>query len=309
MGDVAERLPEDEGLRGADRRSVIVALFRGAGTGLDMVLHDWGLALGIGLVGTVTVVALLGPVLWPVSPYTVHLGQALRGPSASHPMGTDELGRDVLARFLLGARISLAAGASVAVASTVAGGILGGIAGIVGGFLEAAVMRAVDSVLAFPTLLLAVAVSMALHPSVLSASVGIAIASIPFFARLMTKEVLRLRHAVFVEAATVMGGTSKYILWRHIWPQTVPMTLVQISSLCGFAILTLAGLSFVGLGAQPPTPEWGAMITEGLAYVLTGAWWVSVFPGVGIMMTVVGLNLIADHGEAALRSSRQGRAS
>lgn len=287
----------------------MVALFRPAGTVLDMVLHDWGLALGIGLVGTVTVVALLGPVLWPVSPYTVHLAQALRGPSALHPMGTDELGRDVLARFLLGARISLAAGACVAVASTVAGGLLGGMAGIVGGFLEAALMRAVDSVLAFPTLLLAVAVSMALHPSVVSASVGIAIASIPFFARLMTKEVLRLRHAVFVEAAIVMGGTSKYILWRHIWPQTVPMTLVQTSSLCGFAILTLAGLSFVGLGAQPPTPEWGAMITEGLAYVLTGAWWVSVFPGIGIMMTVVGLNLIADHGEAALRYSRQSRLS
>lgn len=287
----------------------MVTLYRAICAGLDVVSHDWELALGIGLVGTIAVVAVLGPALWPVSPYTVHLAQTLRGPSVEHPMGTDELGRDVLARFLLGARISLAAGACVAVASTIAGGLLGGVAGMTGGLLEAAVMRTVDSMLAFPTLLLAIAVSMALHPSVISASVGIAIASIPFFARLMTKEVLRLRHAVFVEAAIVMGGTSRYVLRRHIWPQTLPMTLVQISSLCGFAILTLAGLSFVGLGAQPPTPEWGAMITEGLAYVLTGAWWVSVFPGIGVMMTVVGLNLIADHSDAAVRYSRQSRLS
>lgn len=247
--------------------------------------------------------AIFGPAIWGKDPAGLDVANALQAPSGAHPMGTDANGRDVLARFLSGARLSLAVAPLVMVVGALLGGALGVLAGTVGGFTDTAVGRVMDAILAFPPLILAMAVTVGLGTGVVTAGVGIMLTSIPWYARLLRSDALRLRSRPFIEAADALGATRTRIVARHIVPHVMPTLLVQAASVFGYAILTLAALGFVGLGAQPPTAEWGLMITDGLQYALTGQWWIGVFPGLGVFLAVTAANVLADRVSAVLDPS------
>ena len=255
--------------------------------------RDPALAVAVFLVAGFVVVALLGNVMWSKDPLAVDVGAALEPPSTDHPLGTDGAGRDILARVIAGARISLTAALIVVVLGGIVGGSIGMIAGVTRA-TDGILMRSMDALLAFPPLILAMAVTLGLGVGLSSATIGIAISSVPYYARLMRSEVLKTRSLPHVEAAVAVGASRKRILLRHILPHASSTMLVQAAALFGVAILSLAGLGFVGLGAQIPTPEWGTMITDGLQYTLTGQWWVAVMPGMGILVAVLTANLLAD---------------
>jgi len=252
------------------------------------------LALGLGIVALIVVFAVVGPWVWRQSPLQVNLSQSLQPPMASHPFGTDELGRDILARTMAGAQLDLL----VALAVTLAGGALGLMVGLVSamsrGLVDILIMRVLDALLAFPPLILALAVAVALGAGTVSASIGIAVSVIPYYARLMRSEVLRVRSLPYVDAAVASGSGRFRLIRRHIVPHTWGTMLIQASSAVGYAVLTLAALGFVGLGVQEPTAEWGTMITSGLQYVLSGQWWIGVFPGLGLLALVTACSLVAD---------------
>lgn len=218
----------------------------------------------------------------------------LSAPSPAHPMGTDKTGRDILARFLAGGQLSLFVGVVVVIAGLIPGALLGLVAARFGGLLDTVVMRVMDSIAAFPPILLAMAISIGLGGGLWTSVLGVIISTIPFFARLMRSEVLRIRSYPFIQAAEAMGARPAFILSWHIAPHAASTMLVQCASVFGYAIITLAGLGFVGLGAKIPTPEWGVMITDGMQYALTGQWWLTIFPGLGILIAVVAANLLAD---------------
>ncbi|WP_421949959.1 ABC transporter permease [Pelagibacterium sp.] len=256
--------------------------------------RDHELLLGAFLFGVIIFLAVFGRLIWPVDPLRVDVLNSLMPPSLAHPMGTDDVGRDVLARFIQGAQVSIGVAIGVTIAGTLIGGTLGLVAGLVGGWVDAVVSRAMDAILAFPPLILAMAVAIGLGPGILSAAIGVILAAIPWYYRLLRSEVLRLRTLMYVESARALGASNLRLIRLHILPQTTSTIFIQASSVFSFSILTLAALGFVGLGIQPPIPEWGTMITEGLAYALTGQWWLGVFPGLGIFALAVSANLIAD---------------
>jgi peptide/nickel transport system permease protein len=191
----------------------------------------------------------------------------------------------------------------VTVVGALLGGALGVLSGTVGGFTDTAVGRVMDAILAFPPLILAMAVTVGLGTGVVTAGIGIMLTSIPWYARLLRSDALLLRSRPFIEAADALGATRTRIVARHIVPHVMPTLLVQAASVFGYAILTLAALGFVGLGAQPPTAEWGLMITDGLQYALTGQWWIGVFPGLGVFLAVTAANMLADRVSAVLDPS------
>ena len=237
---------------------------------------------------------IFGPLIWQVDPNAVDLLDSLTGPSLAHPMGSDDVGRDILSRFNQGARISLSVAAIVTLTSMIVGGLLGIIAGLMRGWIDEVISTAMDAILAFPPLIFAIAIAIALGASVTSAAIGITVAAVPFYARLLRSDVLKIREMTYVEAAIAAGIPFPSIVIRHIVPQLYSTLLIEAAAVFGFSILTLAALGFVGLGAQPPTPEWGNMITEGLPYSLTGQWWLGVFPGLGVLIASVATGLIAD---------------
>ncbi len=249
---------------------------------------------GFAIVLVIAGFSWVGPLVWRVNPLSVSLLSSLLPPTSRHPFGTDEVGRDVLARVMSAGQLDILA----ALAITAVGGVIGmGIglaAGLRGGVAENVSMRLIDALLAFPPLILALAISVALGAGTTSAALGITISTIPFYARLMRSEVLRVRALPFVEAAEASGGRPSRIVTRHILPHTWRVMAIQASSVVGYAVLTLAALGFVGLGVQVPTPEWGTMITSGLSYVLSGQWWIGVFPGALLLALVIGCNLVAD---------------
>jgi len=267
---------------------------RRAAGAAGFVLHDPALAFASVLILLLVALATIGPLVWPDDPLAVDVSAALQAPSWSHPMGTDGNGRDILARFMEGARISLVAGVVVVIMGALVGGVIGVIAGISGSLTDNVTMRALDSLLAFPPLILAMAVTVALGVGVTSAVIGITLTSVPYFARLLRTDILRIRSLPHVEAAVAVGATRRRIVLRHILPHATSSMLIQSAAVFGYAVLTLAALSFVGLGAQIPDPEWGAMISDGLQYALTGQWWIAVFPGLGLLAAVVAANVIAD---------------
>jgi peptide/nickel transport system permease protein len=209
-------------------------------------------------------------------------------------MGTDSLGRDIFARFCEGARISMAVGSLVAVVGAVVGGGIGLIAGTSRSLIDNALMRLMDAILAFPPLLLAMAVTLGMGPGLRTASIGVTLPVIPWYARLVRSDVLRIRSLPFVEATVALGATRSRTLLRHILPHTTSTVAIQAGGVFGYAILSLAALGFVGLGAQIPTPEWGSMITDGLSSALTGQWWVTVFPGLGLLAAATAANMFVD---------------
>lgn len=258
------------------------------------MIRDIELLTGTILLLSLMIMALFGSVLWSTNPLYVNLGKSLLPPTLDHPMGTDDLGRDVLARFIRGSQVSISFAMVVTIVATLIGGTLGLFAGLKGGWVDATISRIMDAILAFPPLILAMAVAIGLGPGVLSAAIGVVLAAIPWYFRLLRSEVLRIRSLPYVEAARALGASNIRLIRLHILPQTTSTILIQASSVFSFSILTLAALGFVGLGMQPPTPEWGTMITEALAFVLTGQWWMGFFPGLGIFLLAVAVNIIAD---------------
>jgi peptide/nickel transport system permease protein len=261
---------------------------------LRTILADRKLALPSIVLLLVVLFAIFGPIIWNHSPDTQNLINSLESPSLSHPLGTDQLGRDVLARVADGARISLLVATLVTVAGAIVGGLIGLLAGTIGGASDGVVMRVMDSILAFPPLILAMAVTVGFGIGLDTAAIGVALVSVPWYARLLRSEALRIRSLPFIEAAHAMGATRRRIITRHVVPHMLPVLFIQMAAAFGYAILALAGLSFIGLGAQVPTPEWGAMMTEGLSYSLTGQWWISICPGVALLITVTAGMMLSD---------------
>lgn len=252
-------------------------------------------ALSLAILALLGGLALFGPILWDRDPLAVDLSGVLRPPGPAHPLGTDQYGRDLFARFMAGARLSLVTGGLTIVVGAALGTAVGMIAGYSVGLVDHALMRIMDAVLAFPPLMLAMAIAMAMGGGgLVSAVVGVSLATIPWYARIIRSRVLEVREFEFVEAARACGGTGLHILRRHVFPHVVSIVMIQATLTFGYAILTIAGLAFVGFGASPPTPEWGVMITEGQQYALSGQWWVPFAPGVGILMAVIGTNLLGD---------------
>lgn len=261
---------------------------------LRFVGNNIELSVAMGALALLVACGVFGPLIWQVDPNAVDLLASLTGPSLAHPMGSDDVGRDILSRFNQGARISLTVATIVTLASMIVGGLLGIIAGLMRGWIDEVISTAMDAILAFPPLIFAIAIAIALGASVTSAAIGITVAAVPFYARLLRSDVLTIREMTYIEAAIAAGIPFPSLVIRHIVPQLYSTLLIEAAAVFGFSILTLAALGFVGLGAQPPTPEWGNMITEGLPYSLTGQWWLGVFPGLGVLIASVATGLIAD---------------
>jgi peptide/nickel transport system permease protein len=261
---------------------------------LTAVRADRKLALPLGVLLVLVLFAVVMPIAWSKGANTQNLLGSLESPSLSHPLGTDQLGRDVFARVATGARISLVVATLVTLAGALVGGLIGLLAGAFGGAGDGIVMRMMDAILAFPPLILAMAVTVGLGIGLNTAAIGVALVSVPWYARLLRSEALRIRSLPFIEAAHAMGATRTRIIVRHVVPHMLPVLFIQMAAAFGYAVLGLASLSFVGLGAQVPTPEWGAMITEGLSYSLTGQWWISICPGVALLITVTAASMLSD---------------
>ncbi|HLN12362.1 MAG TPA: nickel transporter permease [bacterium] len=252
-----------------------------------------GLLLGAGILVCLSAIALAQNTVAPQNPIKIDITQALQPPNRAHVMGTDAFGRDVFSRVVHGARISLTVGAiSVVIAATV-GTTVGLVAGYAGGSVDAVAMRIIDVLLAFPGVLLALGIVSVLGPNLQNLMIAVGVSGIPVYARLVRSTVLVAKEQLYVEAARVIGVPIPVILARHILPNVGAPIIVAASLGMGTSILAAAGLSFIGLGSTPPTPEWGRMLTEGRDY-LRDAWWISTFPGIAIMITVLGVNLLGD---------------
>jgi peptide/nickel transport system permease protein len=260
--------------------------------------------LGLFLLTAFVLGAVLGPVLAPHDPLEQNLIRQLEPPSGEHWLGTDEFGRDILSRLLYGTPISLSVGLVAVGIGVLGGGLLGLVTGYFGGWVDLVGMRVVDVLLAFPSILLAVVVVAVLGPSLGNAMIAVGIVGIPHYARIVRSSVLAVRGLPFVEAERALGARERHILFRTVLPHCMPPVLVQASLGLATAILDAAGLSFLGLGAQPPTPEWGAMLGHGRQYVIQAPW-VLAAPGVAILLTVLGFNLVGD----ALRDALDPRLS
>lgn len=239
----------------------------------------------------------LGALLSGLLPYGATqpgAGGLLSPPSLAHPFGTDNFGRDILARVLAGGRISLWTGLIAVAISLLVGVPLGAFAGFVRGRAGGLVMRVMDMLLAFPSLVLAMAIAAALGPGMVSAMVAVGIVGIPEFARIVYSQTVSLRERDFVEAGHAIGLPGRSILARHIVPNAMAPILVRATLGMGYAILTAASLSFIGLGAQPPDPEWGVLIADGRGYIISGEWWMTTFPGLAIATSILGFNLLGD---------------
>jgi peptide/nickel transport system permease protein len=260
---------------------------------VSRILRHRGAVAGGAIVFVLAAVAVLAPWLAPYDPDAMRLGENLRPPSWAHPFGTDSLGRDVLSQVMFGARVSLTIGC-VSVGLAMLGGVpIGLAAGFAGGWLDRLTMRLVDILVSFPTILLAIIVITIFGPGLRNAMIAIGIAQVPLYARLTRAAVLRVKTLDYVLAARASGARESRVLWRHVVPNCVPPLLVQSTLFFATAILSAAYLGFLGLGAQPPTTEWGTMLSKARDF-LRVAPHVSIFPGLTIMVTVIGLNLLGD---------------
>jgi peptide/nickel transport system permease protein len=249
--------------------------------------------VAIAIVAVFALAAVFAPLLAPADPLAQALGSRLEPPSAEHWLGTDQLGRDILSRLLYGSRISLLIGLVVVLSAGVFGTFVGTIAGYAGGLVDEGLMRFTEIFLAFPPLILAMAIAGALGPSLTNAIIAVAVVSWAVYARLARGQLISLRRREFVEAAHSIGASRTRILLRHLLPNAVAPLLIQASFDMGSAIIAAAGLSFIGFGAQPPTPEWGVMISEGRNFISTEPW-LALFPGLAILFAVGALNLLGD---------------
>jgi len=262
----------------------------------DVVLrfsrHRIGM-LGATIIAVLVITALFGPSIAPYEPNKMDFGAAFQNPSLEHPLGTDDFGRDILSRIMHGAGISVRVGVvAVGLAASV-GTLLGMIAGYGRRFIDEAIMRSMDVLLAFPTILLALAIIAILGKGVNNAMIAIGIVYVPIFARIARSSVLSVKQEEFVLAARAMGSGDIFILWRHIFPNILAPIIVETSLSLSFAILAEAALSFFGLGTQPPDPSWGRMLSEGREF-FNQSIWIGIFPGLAIMFSVMGFNFLGD---------------
>ena len=251
------------------------------------------LVTGAIIVGATAVAAVIGPWLTPFDPASQELPLRLAGPTAGHPFGLDELGRDILARVLAGARISFAVGLAVVSVSASVGTLLGATAGYFGGMTDDLISRVIDILLAFPGLLLAIALVAVLGPSLANVLLALTVIGWVGYARLVRGQVLRAREFEYVQAARALGASTPRILWRHVIPSAIPAVVVQATLGMAGAIIGEAALSFLGLGVQPPTPSWGTMLNGGRAHLLDAPH-LTIFPGVAIALLVLGFNFVGD---------------
>jgi len=248
---------------------------------------------GIAVTIFTAIVAVLADQLAVYNPLDVNLVVRLQPPSLVHPFGTDQLGRDVLSRVIAGYRISAVMGVEIVALGGASGTFLGLIAGYLGGRIDEAIMRVTDMFLAFPSLVLAMAISAALGPSLEHTFIAVSVVWWPSYTRLLRGSVLSAKENEYVEAARAVGESEWRIIFLEIFPNVSSSVIVQATLDLGKAILTAASLSFIGFGAQPPIPEWGAMVSSGRDFI-SRQWWVATFPGLAILLTVIGFNLFGD---------------
>ena len=274
------------GTRGVRSESPTRRIFR-------RTFRNRGALIGAIVLLLLVAASLSAPLLSSQDPNAIDPSLTMKPPSPAHPMGTDHIGRDVFTRFLYGGRLSLWVGVLAITIGATIGIITGLLAGYYGGWLDAGSSWLTDVLLSFPDILLALAIIAVLGPGIANAMVAIGIAFIPAFVRVTRSNVLGLREMDYIEAARAIGVRDSQIILRHILPNAMRTLLVLLTLGIGSAILAGAALSFLGLGAQPPTPEWGAMLNAGQKYIRQ-AWWITVFPGLGIFLTVLAINLIGD---------------
>lgn len=248
---------------------------------------------GLVIVLTLFALGILAPFLTPYSPIEIDLSNTLEAPSPAHLLGTDELGRDQLTRLLYGARVSMVMGLIGVVIAASVGAALGLIAGYFVGALDSAIMRTMDAILAFPALLLALLVVSVVGPGLVQVLIAFGIAGIPFYARLMRSMVLSIRGREYVEAAEALGASPLRIIFGHILPNAMAPLIITTTLAMGLVIVGLASLGFIGLGAQPPTPEWGAMLSGNQSRFFTAPW-LLISPGLAILLAVIGYSLVGD---------------
>jgi peptide/nickel transport system permease protein len=265
----------------------------------SLIRHRLG-SIGLVICIIVLLTAVLAPLLAPYDPAVSDYEALLSPPSAAHLLGTDDLGRDILSRIIWGSQVSLQVSLIAVAIAIVGGSIVGMISGYAGGWIDDVIMRIVDAMIAFPGLILALGIVAVLGPSLTNAMIAITIVNIPNIARLVRAQVLSVRHLDFVTAARGIGAGRIQIMLRHIWPSVVGNVFVYASLSAAGALITESSMSFLGLGAQPPTPSWGAMLSAGTQY--WNAWWMSVFPGAALFVVALGFNFVGDGLRDALDS-------
>jgi len=267
-------------------------------TGLDHVLYvlraNPVTLIAFSMFALLVFTALFGPGLAPYDPLASNAAIALQPPSGAHWFGTDALGRDVFSRVVVATRLDLVISVAAVALSFVIGSVLGAAAGYWGGWLDAILNRILDTIMAFPLFVLAMGIVAALGNTVENIIYATAIINVPFYARLVRAEVNIRRESGFALAAKLSGNSDLNVLALHIFPNALPPMMVQVSLNLGWAILNAAGLSFIGLGVRPPTPEWGIMVAEGANFIVSGEWWLAVFPGISLMLAVFTFNLLGD---------------
>jgi peptide/nickel transport system permease protein len=261
--------------------------------------------LGLALVGVLVLMTIFGPLIAPYDPTSLSPA-LLQAPGAEHLFGTDEFGRDVLSRVLYGARLAIRLGVLSVAVALAAGGAVGLVSAYYGGWLDTLVQRVMEWLLAFPELLFVLAVVAIVGPSLDTVIVALGIFAVPGYVRLVRSVVLSARESAYVEAARALGASDKRIMVVHLLPNVFAPALVLSTLRFGAALLAGSGLSFIGLGAQPPTPEWGAIMASGREYLLD-AWWITLFPGLLIALSVLGVNVLGDGLRDRLDPSLRGR--
>ena len=285
-GNATARIGAEQPSSGALRRGELADLWR-------RLQRNWAAIVGAAIVAIFVLLAIFASLLVPYDPLQGELQDRLKPPSLAHWFGTDELGRDLFSRILYGARISLQIQIVAVSLSLMIGVTLGAVGAYLGGQTDNVIMRTMDVLLAFPSIFLALAIIAALGTGLFNLMLAAGISTIPTFARIVRGSILQLKEREFVEAARALGGGSRRILFRHLLPNSLAPLIVQATLRMATVLLTAAGLSFLGLGVQPPTPEWGAMLSNARSYLIVAPH-VATIPGLAIMVVVVGFNLFGD---------------
>ncbi len=262
--------------------------------GRHIVVENPVTGLAFGLFALIVFAAVFGPMIAPFDPLASNTARALQPPSAQNWFGTDQLGRDIFSRVLVATRLDFAIAVFSVALVFVLGGLAGVTAGFFGGWVDKLVGRIADTIMAFPLFVLAMGIVAALGNSVTNIVIATAIINFPLYARVARAEANVRREAGFVQAARLSGNSEWRLLLTQIVPNIMPIMAVQMSLTMGYAILNAAGLSFIGLGVRPPTPEWGIMVAEGASFIVSGEWWIAFFPGLALMIAVFCFNLLGD---------------